>query len=226
MWDAIVFDLDGLLIDTEAACFDAANAIVHTRTGAQLQASDFARFVGRPVHELCGGMRERYGLAESVDELLAERHRRLLTAYEHPRLMPGALDLVTAADRAGLALAIASSAPGILVETAAAALPFNAHLKAVVSADHALVTAPKPAPDIYLAACTLLGIAPAAALAVEDSPSGALAAVLAGLQTITVPNMWTADAAFPEQAERVTSLADIIPRITMRRARGSRGVPY
>jgi putative hydrolase of the HAD superfamily len=225
MWSAIVFDLDGLLIETESACYEAANAIVHSRTGARLQTSAFARFVGRPVHEMCGWMREHYDLTESVDELLTERHRRLLAAYEHPRLMAGALDLVTAAHRAGLPLAIASSAPGILVETAAAALPFNAYLKAVVSADHPLVTAPKPAPDAYLAACTLLGVAPAAALAVEDSPSGARAAVTAGLQTITVPNIWTAAADFPEQAERVTSLADIIPRITMRRAAESRSFP-
>jgi putative hydrolase of the HAD superfamily len=148
-----------------------------------------------------------------VNELLAERHRRLLAAYERPRLLPGALELVAAARGAGLALAIASSAPGILVETAAAALPFSTDLKAVISADHSLVAAPKPAPDCYLAACSLLGVAPATALALEDSPSGARAAVSAGLQTIIVPNVWTVDGAFPEQAERVTSLADIIPRI-------------
>ncbi len=213
MLGAVIFDLDGLLIETESACHAVASAMIRSRTGNQLSFEDFSRFVGRPVPEMCGWIRDRYRLDATVDELLAERSRRLLPSYQHPVLMPGAVELVEAVAALGLPMAVASSAPGPLVAAGAAAVPFSSRISAVVSADHPRVSAPKPAPDIYLIACELLRVRPEDALALEDSPSGSLAAVQAGLITLAVPNTWTMGMQFPDGVAELDDLHEALPRI-------------
>jgi pseudouridine-5'-monophosphatase len=210
---ALLLDFDGLLVDTERACFEVASAMVADRGGAPFPLAVFQSLVGRPLNEQAGWIRDRHAPGTSLADLVAERNERLLAAYRAPVLMPGASELVAAAQEAGLAIGVASSSVSSLVETGVAALPFADAIRVVVCADHAQVGAPKPAPDIYLAACRLLKVQPSQGIAVEDSPSGATAALLAGLQTIVVPNVWTQGQSFPDAAELVTSLHDLIPRL-------------
>jgi HAD superfamily hydrolase (TIGR01509 family) len=210
---ALVFDLDGLLIASEEASFRLAVEMIGRHAAApppMLSREEYGSFVGRSVAETWGELRERYALAPSLDQLLSEQNRELIGWYRSPALMPGAAELVEAASSAGIAMAIASSAPGTLVDAAAKGMPIGRHFAAVVSADHPLVRAPKPAPDIYLAACELLQVPPGEALALEDSHTGALAACAAGLPTIGVPNQWTREREFPDGTVERGSLFDVL----------------
>jgi HAD superfamily hydrolase (TIGR01509 family) len=214
---ALVFDLDGLLIDTEEACFQTARALLenHGAPAPSLTRGDYSAFVGRPINESYAALRDRYGLAAAVPELVAERNDHILGWYRAPALLPGAEALVREAHAAGMPLAIASAAPGPLVAAATEAMAIGKLFSAVVSADHALVDAPKPAPDVYLAACRLLGVAPAHATAIEDSPAGATAALAAGMATIVVPNEWTRSEAFPAGVVRRDSLVDVLGELPL-----------
>jgi HAD superfamily hydrolase (TIGR01509 family) len=209
---AFVFDLDGLLISTEEACFQTARTLVrrHSSGAGELGRADYAPLVGRPVAESWAGLRERFRLAPALAQLVAERDETLLGWYGAPEVLPGAEALVCRLHADGLPLAIASGAPGPLVAAAAAALPFGACFSAVVSADHDGVRAPKPCPDAYLVACRLLGVDPAHATAIEDSPAGAAAALGAGLATLVVANEFTAGREFPDGVVHAPSLGAIL----------------
>ncbi|MEA2418878.1 MAG: hypothetical protein QOE60_1084 [Thermoleophilaceae bacterium] len=209
---ALVLDLDGLLIDTEEACFATAGAVLE-RYGVprgRLTREEYTSYVGRPVPESYGRLRDRYGLSASIEELVAERTAHILRWYREPVLLPGAAELIYGAHAVGLPLAIASGAPAVLVDAAVAALPMGRLFAAAVSADHPGVRAAKPAPDAYLVACRLLGVDPAYATAIEDSPSGATAALAAGMATIVVPNDWTRAASFPRGVVVRDSLAAVL----------------
>jgi beta-phosphoglucomutase-like phosphatase (HAD superfamily) len=92
-------------------------------------------------------------------------------------------------------------------------MKIGAAFPVVVSADHPRVSAPKPAPDVYLIACEELGVAPAQAVAIEDSPIGAEAALAAGLTTYAVPNDWTNGREFPEAAIRADGLLEVATQL-------------
>lgn len=98
--------------------------------------------------------------------------------------------------------------------------------EAIATWEPACGHAPKPAPDVYLGACAALGIAPAAALAVEDSPNGVLAAKAAGMWCVAVPNRVTAGGDFGAADLVVTSLASYDLAVALRSlaaVRGARG---
>lgn len=195
---ALVFDLDGLLVATEDACFQTARTMLGRYSGRSLSRGEFAGFVGVPVDTTWRTLRDRYELRPSVAELVDERNSRLLRWYATPTLMPGAAEIVGWAREQGVQLAIASGAPSELVDVAARSMPIGRCFQTVVAADHELVSATKPAPDVYVAACRILGVSPSEAIAIEDSPSGATAALAAGITTVVVRNDWTRHAQFPD----------------------------
>jgi putative hydrolase of the HAD superfamily len=209
---ALVFDLDGLLIDSENPSFQTTREIVRRYAPAdapELSRAEYGDFVGVAVSETWRTLRRRYELLATVGELLAEHEQAMLSCYRSPALMPGASELVESAVELRLSLGIASSAPAPFVEAAGQAMPIGRHFTAVVSADHPSVMAPKPAPDIYAVACEILGVTPALAVAIEDSPSGAQAALAAGLRTIAVPNDWTQGRPFPDDVVMMDDLLEV-----------------
>jgi len=206
--DAVVLDLDGLLIDSETACYETANAILG-QFGCHLEAEEFAAFVGISVREFYGWLVERFALPVAVDELLAQRSRIIATRYARPVLMPGAAQLLDQLADVGIPVAIASSSPTSLVTSALEGAGLRSMVQVVVADGHPDVTRLKPAPDLYLVACRLLGVQTQAACAVEDSATGATAALAAGLTTVVVPSKWTSSADFPRGVLRASSLTAI-----------------
>lgn len=208
MIDAVVFDLDGVLVDSESACYRLA-AELAGRSGGHLSRADYARFVGVAPSEFWSWLRDVYGLNQSLERLLAYKEQRLLDSYRAPAWMPGAVEQLRALADAGLPLGIASSSPRVFIEAAMRASGLLGYLDAVVSVDDPEVERPKPAPDVYLEACTRLGTEPAATAAVEDSPTGALAAASARMKVFVVANEWTEEALFPSGVERLGSLGEL-----------------
>jgi HAD superfamily hydrolase (TIGR01509 family) len=185
-FEAIVFDNDGLLLDTEHA-WTRAEVELFARHGATFTEDHKRELIGTSAGESAlkvERMLDRPGEGGALMEELHELVMAELEAGVPPR--PGALELVAAARAAGKPIGLASNSRREFVERALAASALsNGHFDVVVSADD--VSAPKPAPDIYLAACAALRAAPERSAALEDSPTGVAAARAAGMYVIAVP---------------------------------------
>lgn len=181
---AVVFDMDGLLLDSEPlwvgaeADLLAAHSHVHT-------ADDAAATHGRSIEDSVRIYAERIGDTVTESSLEAEFLAFALARYRAgPPLRPGARELVTAL-RGVVPIAVASSTAGELVRTALEGAGLLDVFDAVLSG-HDLGAA-KPAPDVYLAACAAVGVDPSDAIAFEDSPTGIRSARAAGLHVVAVP---------------------------------------
>lgn len=204
---AVVFDNDGLLLDTELA-WTRAEETLFARRGRAFTAELKRELIGSS-REVAAGKLERWleapgtGLAlmDELHELVMEEARTDVP----PR--PGALELLAALRAARIPIGLASNSSSDFLERTlhAAGLDGDASpFAAIVSADQ--VAAAKPAPDVYLEACRRLGHAPGDCVALEDSPPGVLAAAAAGMFVIGVP--YFADGELPGASLLAGSLAD------------------
>jgi HAD superfamily hydrolase (TIGR01509 family) len=187
---AVVFDLDGLLLDTEPG-WHRAEAELLRRHGGVYTDADEAATLGWSVDATVRRYAGRLGLSDdAAAPLTAELFELVEGEYSGTIPMrPGAAELVTRL-RGRVPLGLASNTARSLVLSAVAAAGFGDTFTAIVSADE--VDRPKPAPDVYLETCRRLAVDPSATIGLEDSPSGIAAAKLAGLTVIAVPQ-WTVD---------------------------------
>ena len=182
---AVVFDMDGLLLDTEGL-WQRAEARLLAAYGYEFTESDARASIGRAFDEAIADYTARAGLPSEREPDLRAELLDLMRAEFRSGLAfrPGGLELVRHL-HGRVPLALASNTPRELVDFAVSAAGLDGFFDAVVSAEE--VERPKPAPDIYLAACRALGVEPRDALALEDSPPGVKAARRAGLTVIAVP---------------------------------------
>jgi len=181
--DAVVFDLDGTLVDTEPQ-WAAARFEIAREVGGELTEEHFHRFYGANTAQWGAAMAEILGHPDP-DEVARRTIERLLQKYrEGLAQIPAAIDAVRRAAARG-PVAIASGSPHIAIETILRTLGIEGLVQAAVSCDE--VAGGKPLPDVYLEACRRLGVDPARTLAVEDSLAGARSAKAAGMTVVLVP---------------------------------------
>ena len=183
---AVLFDMDGLLVDSEPV-WSVAEAEVMTWLGGPWDLDVKARCIGRRVDEACQVLVDVAGSAvpsaEVADRLVA---RRCALFRESLPVLPGAAELVDAVRAAGVPTALVSSSYRALVD--AALESFGAHrFDVTVAGDE--VARSKPDPEPYLRAAALLGVDPAGCVAIEDTLAGALSAEAAGCAVVVVPNV-------------------------------------
>ena len=204
-FQAVVFDNDGLLLDTEAAWTRAEEDLFARRGRAFTTEHKRALIGSSPTTSavMLEAMLDSPGEGEALmDELHALVMAEVLAGVP-PR--PGALELIDALRAAGVRLAVASNSRREFVEHALQTAGLaDGRFDAVVTADD--VAAPKPAPDLYLSACSALGAAPEQCAALEDSAVGVASAVAAGLYVVAVP--YFADAPIEGASLTAGSLAD------------------
>lgn len=186
-FDALVFDLDGSIVDTESVVHQAWSEAFAAH-GCSFGLEEWCQGVG--TH---GGFAPLEALVERAavpppdpQALRAEVAHREEELLAEATALPGVRAWVSAARRLDLPLAIASSSPQGWVDRRLGALDLSQHFPIVVTPTTGLPA--KPAPDLYLEACRRLATVPGRALAVEDSPHGVAAAVTAGLTCVAVPN--------------------------------------
>jgi HAD superfamily hydrolase (TIGR01509 family) len=188
---AVVFDLDGLLLDTEPG-WHRAEALLLQRHGATYTDADETATLGWSVDATLRRYLPRLGLDDTaLPGLTSELMELVRQEYAGPiPVRPGAAELV-ARLRGLVPLGIASNTALSLVSLALASAPFGDAFDALVSAEE--VARPKPAPDVYLEACRRLSVEPALAIGLEDSAPGIAAAKAAGLTVIAVPQWGEVD---------------------------------
>jgi HAD superfamily hydrolase (TIGR01509 family) len=186
--DAVVFDNDGLLLDTESV-WTRAEQDLFERRGIEFTAECKRELVGTSA-EIAGGVLERrLGEPGRAAELIEELNALVVAELEHGvEAMVGARELLHALRERGTPIGLVSNSPLVFVKRSLEIAGFNDHFDVVLSAHE--VAAPKPAPDPYLEACRRLGVEPGpSVVALEDSPTGVAAARAAGLTVIGVPSL-------------------------------------
>ncbi len=191
---AVVFDNDGLLLDTESV-WTRAEQDLFDRRGIEFTAVHKRELVGTSA-EIAGGILERrLGEPGRAAELIEELNELVVAELEHGvEAMVGARELLHQLKQRGTPIGLVSNSPLVFVRRSLEIVGFEDRFDVVLSAHE--VAAPKPAPDPYLEACRRLGVeAGPAVVALEDSPTGVAAARAAGLTVIGVPSLAGVDLA-------------------------------
>jgi HAD superfamily hydrolase (TIGR01509 family) len=189
--EAVVLDMDGVLIDTEPV-WRAAQSAVFAGFGVVLSERDLLDSTGQPIEELIPVWRRRSPAPDpagteltdaEIAGLIIDRVIAHVTAEGRP--MPGVAAAIALFERCGLRLAIASSSPLRLIDAVCDRLGLTRITVRCSAMDEARG---KPAPDVYLTAARRLGVAAANCLALEDSPAGVASARSAGMRCVAVPD--------------------------------------
>jgi HAD superfamily hydrolase (TIGR01509 family) len=189
-FSGVIFDMDGTLVDSEPHWFVSDSRFVAEFGGVYDEAFR-NECVGMGSRAFVQVIQQKFGLKESIDELLAHKDRHYLdVARGHVQPFPEMVKLVEALSDRGLPMAVASgSSPAIIeavIEEAGLSRYFGRHLYS-----SELVLRAKPEPDIFLYTAGRLGIPPRELVVFEDSQHGVAAGKTAGMAVVGVPQVWT-----------------------------------
>jgi HAD superfamily hydrolase (TIGR01509 family) len=203
--EAVFFDLDGVLIDSEGA-WDAARRAVVAEAGGHWEPGATRAMMGMSSTEWSVYLHDQLGVQLDPAEINDRVVARLLAGYR--RELPLLPDAVPAVRRlaARWPLGLASSANREVIDAVLSASGLAGCFATTVSADE--VARGKPAPDIYLTAAEKLNVAPDVAAAIEDSSNGLRSASAAGMLVVAVPNR-----AFPPSPDALALAAIVIPSL-------------
>lgn len=187
-WKAIIFDLDGLLVDSEVVWADAEARLLGARGKGYNDTTPRDEFVGLRIDEFLDRLCAAFNIDESRENLYDELVGDMLQLVPDKVVQkPGARELLDYIRLHNIPCAIASSSPQSIIEAVVETQGWGDFVQVRLSAE--LVAKGKPAPDVYLEAAHRLGFQPADCLALEDSPNGARAAVAAGMTCYAVPDL-------------------------------------
>lgn len=212
MIDAVVFDLDGVLLESEEVWDSVREAYVGER-GGRYDADVQRAMMGMSSTEWSHYLHEVAGVPDEAEEINEEVVRRMLAAYgERLPLVPGAVEVVRRV-AAWFPLGLASSSNRELIDRALDVSGLAECFAATVSSEE--VARGKPAPDVYLEAARRLGVAPGRCAAVEDSHGGIRSAKAAGMRVVAIPNpTYPPDEEALAQADAVIdSLDELTPEL-------------
>ena len=206
-FQAIIFDMDGVLIDSEPLHFEVLNDVL-AMDGQTLSRAENEEFIGATTEAMWQTLITRRGLVRSMDDYKERYDQRLLGKLRGPRRpSPGVMALVQHGRELGLCLGVASSSRRLWIEATLRSLGLSSTFDAVVSGDD--VERGKPDPRIYLLAAQRLGVEPACCLAIEDSPNGVQSARGAGMAVLGIRTPYTAHLSLDGALRIVDSLADL-----------------
>jgi HAD superfamily hydrolase (TIGR01509 family) len=199
--DAVIFDLDGVILDTEELWNEVRESLARERGGRWSEQAQ-ADMMGMSSVEWSGYMHDVVGLSEPPEEISREVVRRMLERYsQRLPIIDGAVDAVERM-AARWPLGLASSSNRELIDRALEVSGLAPYFRVTVSSEE--VERGKPAPDVYLEAARRLEVEPVRAAAIEDSASGIRSAHAAGMYVVAIPNR-----AFPAPDDAL-ALANVV----------------
>jgi HAD superfamily hydrolase (TIGR01509 family) len=207
--EAVVFDMDGVLVDSEPLHVEAARRSL-AAYGVGYSDAENSEFTGFTDLEVFAILKRRHGLTPTVDELARRFADGLIALLQRQAVpLPGVPGVLVSLRQAGYRLALASSSSLEIIATTLRTLRITEHFPIVVSSVE--VGRGKPAPDVFLAAASRLGLPPSRCLVVEDSRNGVLAAKRAGMACVAVPCGVTRGQDFAEADVVLDSLEALSP---------------
>ena len=211
----VVFDFDGLILDTEVPVYDAWQEIYGDH-GVTLAFDKWAQCIGTAdVFDPCLDLETALGRALDAAALRGRHRARTDALIAAQAVLPGVREYVDEARRLGLRLGVASSSGRRWVEGHLERLQLRERFDVIRCADD--VPSVKPDPALYRAVLDAMGVRPEDAVALEDSPNGVLAAKRAGLACVAVPNPLTARLDLSAADLRLASLAELpLPELLVR----------
>ena len=215
MPEAVVFDLDGVLLDSEQLWTESKQELVR-ESGGRWRADAPTAMMGMSSREWSRYMRDELGVDMDVDEINRDVVRRMKERYrERLPLLPGAVEAVRTLGRRW-PLGLASSANREIIDFALDAAGLADEFSATVSSEE--VQRGKPAPDVYLEAAHRLGVQADRCVAIEDSSNGMRSAAAAGMAVLAVPNQHYPpdDDSLALAGARVDTLVEVTPELVER----------
>lgn len=213
---AVIFDMDGVLVDSEELINDAAIAMFREK-GLVVQPNDFLPFVGAGEDRYIGGVAEHYAFPLDVPNAKRRTYEIYLDLLpSRLKVFSGVLELVRGCRDAGLRIAVASSADLIKVRANLEAIHLPVEFWDAVVTGEAVIHK-KPAPDIFLAAAAKLAVNPERCVVVEDAVNGVQAAKAAGMRCVAVATSFPPEQLLGADVVRngiaAVSLSDLSPHL-------------
>lgn len=206
MYKAIIFDFDGLIVDTESVWYDVTKEVM-LDYGCDLQLENFAKYIGTTGGGLYDELNALSNRPIDRDVVREKTHQLYQQRMNDFTLREGVLDYLKAAKEAGLKIGLASSSDRKWIEDFLERFQIRDYFEVIKTADD--VKKVKPDPELYLQALEALGVEPKDALCFEDSLNGLTAAVGAGLHCVIVPNPVTQYLDFTGHVHRLNSMSDV-----------------
>ncbi|GAB4521348.1 MAG: HAD-IA family hydrolase [Anaerolineae bacterium] len=213
MFKAIIFDMDGLLVDSERIWFEAEKQVIESR-GFEYTQEVREQIIGLRLDEFMTKLHKIYGFTETVEALMLELEDMMVELIlKDVTTQPGAHEIVQWVAEQGIPHCIASSSSKRIIDATMQSQGWDDVFTLRYTADS--VPNGKPAPDVYLLAAQGINIAPEDCLALEDSPNGSRAAVAAGMTCYAVPDKsHSTPAAFKDITPHVfDSLHDVLAHL-------------
>ena len=211
MLQSLIFDFDGLILDTETPEFRVWQSIYRAH-GQELPIQQWGQIIGGygisnfdAAQHLCDITHDSL----DANSLRIQHHDQSVELIKQQPILPGVLDLLDEAERLDLKLAVASSSPHKWVDSHLSRLGLARRFDKVICADDVPPGRTKPNPDLFLLALDQLEVPKEAAVVFEDSPNGVRAAKSAGIFAVAVPNPITSMLTFEGESLRLNSLADL-----------------
>ena len=211
MYRALIFDFDGTILDTETPECGSWQAL-YAEHDLVFPLHEFHAAVGRgydpAVFEPLGNLGTLLGGAHTREALKARQRAHFAESLARQDVRGGVREWLEAAGERGLGRAVASSSERAWIDRHLPRLGLDIHFDAIRTSDDVGPGRTKPHPDLFLAACAALGVAPDRAIVIEDSENGVKAARAAGCFTVAVPNPMTAHMDFSQADLVLNSLAE------------------
>ncbi len=207
MIQAILFDLDGLMVDSEPHSRASWQAVM-ARRGVTLEPSVLDGILGQRLIETARLFVERYNLSDAPEQLSQEKEAYQI-AYLNGQVkpMPGLSVLLDDVERRGVRTAVASSGARVYVQAVLDEIRLAHQFETLVTAED--VVHGKPAPDVFLLAARAVDVPPEQCLVLEDAPSGIQAAKAAGMRCVAIPHQYTRGLDLSGADWILASLADV-----------------
>lgn len=201
MTEAVIFDMDGVIIDSERDHY-VANKRLFAKLGISMDVLEYDRFVGLSSRLMWAEIKDRCNLDQSVEDLIKLGNQAIIDHFSdiELKMMPGFIDLLDYVNERSMLVAIASSSPMELIELVVDKLEIREYFNLLVSGDS--VNKGKPYPDIYIRTAALLQVTPANCVVIEDSNNGAQAAKSANMTCIGYQN--------PSSGNQDLSICDLV----------------
>lgn len=205
---ALVFDFDGLILDTEGPVYQSWRELFH-KYGYNLTLDDWQICIGSQegTNSFFSNLEDKLDGSFDMQAEAPKRLARELELIAAQPILPGVLDYIHQGKAMGLKLGVASSSPCKWVTGHLEERGIRDHFECILAADDVRIT--KPDPGLYATALRCLGVSPQQAIAFEDSPNGVLAAKRAGLYCVAVPNPLTRQLRIEEADLQLDSLQEV-----------------